>query len=826
MRNSKISWSLAGFAVLLAVGLLTPPPAAADIIYFKDGFAVRGKTREEVTLYIDPHSKIAVPLPKNFFYVEDGARHFYFNPNQVQEPQKQEIVYDPFLKWDRPALPNGPSGPVVAEILDPGTWDEKWNRKIRFVSKRDVKVSMPQHMAILNPYYARVDAIENVRWHSFYLTKELGPDVVKGLVSTHPDIVETREMRDEEKAARRFKYVAFMVAVGWYNLAEEELKRIEKELKDVPDLKEKVEKERANLRDIQALERGERLKQMHTNGRHEFLKKKIAEILDTPAEKLKDRPELAVPEKVQLELQTIRTKYEAGKEKIDEAKRLLKDLSRRVTVSRDAQAMAIEGAAAILAELHLDNVARLEPFLGQARAFERREKQGGTRDKSDPGPEELMALAVSGWTLGPAAAEAKLTTAVKLWKARQFVLAYQKTDRTEKRRDLLTEFQRDKQNLSVEEIAQLITLLPPPEPDEKPTAEIVEKVTKGDNGHKGSSYLLQLPPEYHPARSYPVLFVLANANEKPKEMLMRWSEQAAERGFILVAPDWNRRANNVYGYSLEEQSTVLDALADLKRQYQIDTDRVFLFGYSQGANLACDVALSHPDLFAGVAPMCPSPDLFALRYWPNAQYLPFYMVVGDHMGDVTKKIRELFDRWLGHNYPVVYVRYRGRGHEWFEGELPNITEWMSFKKRAGPLTQLGRYGSGGEGTGDEFRTLRETDNRFYWMSTDSILPGYCLAEGARWKNDIMSATLTAGINRTNNSIQVHAKGVKQLSLWISRNSQGESMLDLDKPVTVYLGGQTKLSNKKVQPNLSVLLEDFYQRGDRQRLYVGRIDLSW
>src|SRR5262249_28053358 len=153
-------------------------------------------------------------------------------------------------------------------------------------------------------------------------------------------------------------------------------------------------------------------------------------------------------------------------------------------------------------------------------------------------------------------------------------------------------------------------------------------------------------PEYHHGRSYPVLILLHNSNEKAYDMLQRWSGPAAENGYILAAPLWLQKGLNMgYGFSEREHNTVLLALRDLRRRYSIDSDRVFLFGLGQGAMMAWDVGLSHPDLFAGVLPMSGSPEMFAERYWRNGQYVPFYVVSGDRSGDLGKRIYNVFQSW-------------------------------------------------------------------------------------------------------------------------------------------------------------------------------------
>ena len=53
------------------------------------------------------------------------------------------------------------------------------------------------------------------------------------------------------------------------------------------------------------------------------------------------------------------------------------------------------------------------------------------------------------------------------------------------------------------------------------------------------------------------------------------------------------------------------------------------------------------------------------------------------------------------------------------------------------------------------------------------------------------------------------------------------MIDFDKPIVLRVNQAvvTRWNNQKVTPSLATLLEDFYQRGDRQRLYLARLDIS-
>src|SRR5262249_2872454 len=163
---------------------------------------------------------------------------------------------------------------------------------------------------------------------------------------------------------------------------------------------------------------------------------------------------------------------------------------------------------------------------------------------------------------------------------------------------------------------------------------------------------------------------------KATSMLQRWRKAAADHGYILAAPDWERGLAANYGYTEREHDTVLDTLRDLRRRFQIDSDRVFLFGLGEGGKMAFDVGLWHPDLFAGVIPMGAAPEFHARRYWRNAQLTPFYVVNGTRAGESATQLRDQFTNWSQRHFASLWVEYKGRGIEWLGGEVPHVFDWM------------------------------------------------------------------------------------------------------------------------------------------------------
>ncbi len=787
--------------------------ARADYVFLKDGFALRGKVKRESVTLVDPAERVPVNIPQGFFLVDDFARRIYFSPAQVEEVREAPhdladgLVQSAKAKKGLIRVPITQPMPPILEPEEQRPFDDNWDREYYYSSPKG-RVGVNQHLSALSPFFAQVSATKKYPWSSYYLTNELGPEVVRSLLSVHPEFVEKDGMKEEERAERRFRYFNFCVLADWLDLAADELARVER---DLPGQKEKTARARENLNKLLALRQLDRIKVAQAAGRHRAARQMLDEY-----------PEKHADEKWLAEVRDFKAKHKDAAAALDDARRFLAALPK--TVSAAARRKLFEGAAAdVLAELTDDHFlklkddappARLEAFVTMARQAE---KQKDAK-KPEHDPEKLMALAVSGWVLGPGAAGDDADAAERLWQARQFALAYLRSDNPGRRGQSLADYQKQGSDVvGLDELAQLLPLLPPVEPEEKITLEEVQATAR--SGRRETTYHYRLPPEYHHGRPCPVLIVLHHSGEAARDHLRRWSELAAQHGYILAAPEWGRGPQAVYGFSAEDHGAVLDVLRDLRRRFQVDSDRVFLAGYGQGGSMAFDVGLSHPDLFAGVTAMASGPQLFSDRYWRNAQYLPFYVVNGDYAGDSNRAVREQFQKWVPRNYPSLWVQYKGRGQEWFGGELPYVFDWMNRKRRAAPLTKLGREGFGTT-LGDEFQMLRATDNRFYWLTTDAISRAHLNPEPPNWSARVMAATVTALVAE-NNHVIVKQFGIRQATVWLGRGMT----INFDKPVTVTVNLKQVFS-QKVTPSMATMLEDLYERGDRQRLFVARVDVNF
>ena len=825
---------------LLAVAVASAP---GEVVILRDGFVIQGKVRKETELFVDKASGQSVPLLKanGFDYLDEGPKLVIFSSHtkQLGEISKDVKIRPDYKAYTTDLLRR--SDHQMPAILGgrgaPPDFDAKWHRTF--------EVNVPggfdrigQQVTFLDPYTCYVVSTTH-RWALGFRTTEMDPVKVRKLLSTHPELAEPDGVCNPVKRAA---IVRFFIDTGWLQMAKDEVERLRKEFrgemtkeqKDVVDaVVRDLDHATANLVVTEA-------EQALNAGRYEYAGRLLAAFPD----KLADPKDVERYAKLRAQQKTAMSRYADGRrllrKVIDDATgegtaKLAGALGGTPAIAMCPTAtpgtpLATLAAAAevVYAELHPDSAQRVEFFVQLADTAEREKAAGKDPSKK---PEELLATAVSGWVKGKNGATPLPEAAVKAWAAREMVLAAQRAPDRNSRGVVVANYKKT-YPVGLDELVQVISLLPPAEPEDlanrtgTPVSEkdgappgTYRRRAKGTPDHpSGVDYLVKLPPEYHHGRAYPVLLALTSPGMEPEVITLALAKEAEKHGYIVVVPVWTGQFDQKgFQWAAEDHDYVTGVLRDVVRHFTVDNDRVFLFGAGDGGNMAFDVGLSHPDLFAGVLLMSPSNPRWqgtGMQYWPNAQKLPFYVVTGTLGGKPNLDLRSVFGEWMPKGFSGIHALYKGRGLEWFPGETPVMFDWMNRKRRVNgastlQLADTRRY---------DWQIMRAGDNRFYWLGAEDVAPGNLM--GDKPLAGIIPAAMQGDVK--GNLIDLRARGVRTVNVWLSRD-----MIDWTKPVRVQMNGQAVYGwkPKVLEPDLEVLLDDYAARGDRRMLFLQKLSFQ-
>ena len=205
-------------------------------------------------------------------------------------------------------------------------------------------------------------------------------------------------------------------------------------------------------------------------------------------------------------------------------------------------------------------------------------------------------------------------------------------------------------------------------------------------------YVVRVPESYDPAARYPAIVYLHGGVSRPKREDGTWwrrEERLARDDAIVVAPaSWDE--------SLWWQDSQIENLAgvlnDLKRTWNVDENRVYLIGISDGATGAFYHAMKATTPWAAFLPLNghpvvlgnPASDVDGEMHVTNLRNKPLFIVNGGRdplypVASVTPFMR-LFQQ------AGVFLDFRPQadaGHDvsWWDDEKPAMDEFMTERAR-------------------------------------------------------------------------------------------------------------------------------------------------
>ncbi|MCA9265068.1 MAG: hypothetical protein KDA60_14510 [Planctomycetales bacterium] len=819
---------IARFTFLLVaalVALVASQPAQAVILVLKNGMEVDGKIAQIESVGNDVLTPIAsggdVAL-KLILVVDDGLRRVF-----VSTYQKQNLIEDDFqaeaIQLKQAVATQGHRVSRVGAIHGYSSFDP-WGRRVCTLQGPKGLVSIIQGVTEITPTWTKLEGLRaqsgNYIWDSRIATSSIPQANLDEFLEHH--------IRTGDRNGR-LSVVRLFIQAEKYEAAE---KHLRKAMRDFPDL-ENLQTQLTELQQLKAKLWVREIRRLQDAGRHREAWNFLANFPD-------DNVAGELLAEVSQMLRTYDEQWEQSRQMLTQFELFAEQLG-----DAKQRELADRMLAEFQSELSLNNFNRLADFL---------------RLSSDAqlSAEEKVALAISSWILGPGAGRENLAVAMSLVEVRRLVREYLNTqphDDTTRTR-ILSEL-RSLEGGDPVRVAKLLAhmkppvitefveeLRPSPDEDEQPHGDapsIAPSLVRSAEDDSPSAtpigfakltvpgleeddtfhYAVQLPPDYDPYRRYPAIVTLNGTGTTPELQIDWWAGayhsergqrvgQATRHGYIVIAPEWKSPTQRHYKYTHVEHAAVLYVLLDALQRFSIDTDRVFLSGHSMGGDAAWDIALAHPDLWAGVIPIVATAvyedkaaPKYVTQYWNTAQHVPWYFVSGSLDGARRDQNAADWNRYLTSPHTdAMVVEFRGRGHEHFSDEIQKIFTWMGLHTRNYAPKKI------------ESVTMRPWDNYFWWLELDDIFPTN-LTSPIEWpRRDRGRPGITEAEIRNNNLVIVKA-AADTVTVWLT-----PELVDFDQPVKI----NTSRRNVKetVEPKLEILLEDARQRRDRQHPFWAKL----
>ncbi len=258
--------------------------------------------------------------------------------------------------------------------------------------------------------------------------------------------------------------------------------------------------------------------------------------------------------------------------------------------------------------------------------------------------------------------------------------------------------------------------------------------------------------------------------------------------------------------SPEAERLVMDLIDAAKRCLDVDPNRVYITGTSMGGFGTWGLAARHPDVFAAAAAFAGSPPTDSAEggrsgVFANLYHVPisFYHSLDDPLvpaeyGQYAEREMKRWQEQYADGFAFRHDEQDGQGHGRPKEGVGPAHEWaFAHERTARPEKIL-------------WQPLIETQRQCYWLY---------------WQKPALDVLLQAEVKRKENEIHLTVlegqSDLAGLSVLL-----GEPLVDLDKEVAVFAGGEERFRGKAPRTLSTILLT--VPRFDEDLLFDARVDL--
>ena len=175
-------------------------------------------------------------------------------------------------------------------------------------------------------------------------------------------------------------------------------------------------------------------------------------------------------------------------------------------------------------------------------------------------------------------------------------------------------------------------------------------------------YRLFVPSTYDGSKTYPLIIALHGMGGDENSYFDQYLQgafkvEAENRGYIVACPKGREPASMYIGPA---EKDVMDVIAEVRRDYKVDAERIYMTGHSMGGYGTWSVAMNHPEVFAALAPVAGGGNPAGMA---KIAHVPQFVVHGDNDKTVAvERSRVMVEAAKKLGVEVKYLEIAGGDH--------------------------------------------------------------------------------------------------------------------------------------------------------------------
>nr|AIT56387.1 esterase LC-Est1 [uncultured bacterium] len=201
-------------------------------------------------------------------------------------------------------------------------------------------------------------------------------------------------------------------------------------------------------------------------------------------------------------------------------------------------------------------------------------------------------------------------------------------------------------------------------------------------------YRLYVPTTYDGTKAFPLVIALHGMGGDENSYFDSYQRgafmiEAENRGYIVACPKGRQPASMYVGPA---ERDVMDVIAEVRRDYKIDPDRIYMTGHSMGGYGTWSIAMNHPDVFAALAPVAGGGNPLGMA---NIAHIPQLVVHGDNDKTVpVERSRVMVEAAKKHGTEIKYIEIPGGDHVSVAARtFKDVFDWFDSHKRKRPAAK-------------------------------------------------------------------------------------------------------------------------------------------